>query len=187
MTSTTKGNTRAIVNRAPPSGEPASWTIAFRPDLDGGGIGQLMRRDDGPHRPRIRGDEERRAHALDERDHRDQPERIRAQRDDDHEDAHGDDAHGVRADHQPLAVPAVRDDARGQGEERVRDRSREKDEAGLGRRAREREHEQRIGDRRQPRTDVRQQLPGLEQHEVAVTAQGNRVHGTTLPGVRGVP
>ena len=29
--STTKGSTRAIVNRAPPSGEPASCTIAFRP------------------------------------------------------------------------------------------------------------------------------------------------------------
>ena len=31
MTSTTKGSTRAIVNRAPPSGAPASCTIAFRP------------------------------------------------------------------------------------------------------------------------------------------------------------
>ncbi len=31
MTSTTNGRTRAIVKRAPPSGEPASCTIAFRP------------------------------------------------------------------------------------------------------------------------------------------------------------
>jgi hypothetical protein len=31
MTSTTKGSTRAMVNSAPPSGEPASCTIACRP------------------------------------------------------------------------------------------------------------------------------------------------------------
>ncbi len=142
-----------------------------------------MRRDDGPHRTGIGGDEERRAHALDERDHRDQPERIRVQGDDDNEDAHSDDAHGIRTDHQPLPVPAVGHDPCRQREERVRDRPREEDEAGFGRRAREREHEQRIGDRRQPRPDVGEQLPGLEQHEVAVTAQGNRVHGMTLPGV----
>ena len=68
--------------------------------------------------------------ALDECDHRDQPERIRVQRDDDDEDADSDDTHGVRADHQPLPVPAVRDDACGQGEKRVRDGAREEDEAG---------------------------------------------------------
>ena len=143
-----------------------------------------MRRDDGAHGARVGGHEERRADALDKRDHRDQPERIRVQRDDDNEDAHSDDAHGVRADHQPLPVPAVGHDPCRQREERVRDRAREEHEAGHGRRAREREHEQRIGDRRQPRPDVRQQLPGLEQHEVAVSAQGNRVHGTTLSGSR---
>ena len=72
-----------------------------------------MRRHDGPHGARIGGHEERGADALDKRDHGDQPERIRVQGDDDDEDADSDDAHGVRADHQPLPVPAVGHDPAG--------------------------------------------------------------------------
>ena len=184
MTSTTKGSTRAIVNRAPPSG--ASRHDRVSAGLNSEGVRQLMRRHDGAHGARIGGHEERGADALYKRDHGDQPERIRVQGDDDNEDAHSDDAHGIRADHQPLPIPAVGHDPCRQREERVRDRAREEHEAGHGRRAREREHEQRIGDRCQPRPDVGQQLPGLQQHEVAVAAQGNRVHRTTLPGVAAV-
>ncbi len=107
--------------------------------------------------------------------------RIRLQRDDDNEDAHGD----ARARHprrssatsgpsgRPRPLPGSAKSACGI----VRAK---RTKPALAARARQREHEQRIGDRRQPRPDVGEQLPGLEQHEVAVTAQGNRVHGMTL-------
>ena len=64
---------------------------------------------------------------------------------------------------------------RRQREDRQRQQPREGDEPGVGRRAAEREHEQRVGERRRRRAGRRQQLPRLEQDEVAVPAE--RGHG----------
>lgn len=61
---------------------------------------------------------------------------------------------------------------------------RERDEAGMRRRADHREHEQRVGDRRRVRPDRRQQLPRLEQREVAIPVQANAAHGLTLLRLR---
>ena len=86
------------------------------------------------------------------------------------------DAHAVGGDHQPLAVPAVGCKPGGQREERrtglsVRTRRSRPSPASPSPRAR-------AADRRSSstRAERRQQLPGLQQHEVAVPAQRDRGH-----------
>ena len=83
-----------------------------------------------------------------------------------HRDRRG--AHGVRGDHQVLAVPPVGGDAGEQPEQPERRQSRERDEPRLRRRVRQREHQQRVRNRRRLRTGGREELPRLQQDEVAV-------------------
>ena len=91
--------------------------------------------------------------------------------DDDRERSHRDRAHGVARQHDPPPVEAVGQDAGGQREERRGEEARERDEPCLRRRVCQREDEQWVGDRRQRAAGGRQQLPGLEEHEVAVARE----------------
>ena len=81
-------------------------------------------------------------------------------------------AHGVGGDHQVLAVPTVGRDAREQPEQPERRQPREATSPAFAGECDEREHEQRVGDRRRLRAGGREELPGLQQDEVAVAPQG---------------
>ena len=111
-TSTTNGSTRAIVKRAPPSGEPASCTTAFRPvwaatrpaadragttERTAPGYAAMKNAAPTPSTNAMTGIGQNASESS-------------ADRRDEHADR--DDAHAVGSDHQPLPVPAVRRDAR---------------------------------------------------------------------------
>ena len=132
------------------------------------GCRELVRRHDGTQRAGLSAEEQGGADALDERYDHDFPEDDPVEQDRHGERPDREHAHPVGQDHQAPAAPAVGGQPRGQREEHPWQASREPDEAGLGRRVRDRENEQRECDRRRLRADVRQQLPDLQQHEVAV-------------------
>jgi hypothetical protein len=142
----------------------------FAPGDDGDGRGQLSPRHDGAQRAGRGRGEERGAASLDERDQRDHPERDRVEQEQDAEPSHRDSAQRVSRDHQPPAAPVVGREARRQREQGHSGEPHECDEPCLRRRPRERQHEKRIGDRGHLRAAAREQLRGLEQHEVAVPA-----------------
>src|SRR5215216_5358444 len=133
----------------PDRGQPAR--------LGARGPWQLARRHHGAERPGLRGREQGGADAIDEGDQRDRPEAEPVGQDGGGEAADREHADAVGGDHQPPAVPAVGHHAGGQREQRQ----------GQG-----------VGDHRRLRAHLRQQLPGLEEQEVAVPPEGDRGHAS---------
>ena len=86
-------------------------------------------------------------------------------------------AHGVPRDHQPLAVPAVDEGARGERQNEERRGGGELDDPGLRRRAGQREDEERNRDPGDAGAEIREDLAAPEQVEVAVPAERNRLGG----------
>ena len=164
------GTARPSPKSAPPSGGPASITSRRRASDDAHGRGQLPRRDDGAQRAGwavLRQTEPvpstNATTAICQNATRSRDRRGRGR------DREG--ADGVGGDHQPLAVPAVGGDARRQAEHGVRKEPGETHDTRLRRRARDREHQQRIRDRGDRRTERREQPPGQQKHEVPVPPQ----------------
>src|SRR5207247_10046399 len=73
--------------------------------------------------------------------------------------------------HQPPRIEAVPDDTGDEAEQHDRQELCERHRTGLHRRVRDGEREQRVRDRRGARPDRGEQLPALEQDEVAVVPQ----------------
>src|SRR5581483_7093111 len=92
------------------------------------------------------------------------------------EDAEGGGADHVGADHQRAPVEAVGGEAGGEAEQDDRRELDRADVAGLRGRVRDDEREERIRDPRDARAEGREQLPRLEQHEVAVAPERGRLH-----------
>ena len=141
-----------------------------------GGARQLPHRHDGPQGAGLRGQEHRRAAALDKGDQRDHPEGEPVRHDRHDQDPDREHADGVGPDHQPPAVPAVGDHTGRQRQHRRGQRAGERHNPRLGRRPRQGQHEQRVGDQPRLGPDARQQLPGLQQQEVPVAPQRSRAH-----------
>ena len=118
--------------------------------------------------------------ALHEGGEHDRPEDGPVEQDQRREAADGNDPDSVGGDHQPPAVPAVRRKAGRQREQRRREESGEGDQTSLRGRVGYRQDEQRVRDRGRLCAHVREQLPELEQDEVAVSTQRNRGHAVTL-------
>jgi len=135
----------------------------------------------GAHGAGLGGLEERRARPLQEGGERDHPEGDVSGHDRRRERGHRHEPEDVGGDHQGPAVPAVGDEARGQSEHGARGEACETDDPGLCRRPREGEHEERVGDRRNLRSRLREQLPQLQEQEVPVAPKRReaRAHGWT--------
>ena len=153
-------------NRNPPSGGPARLTRmrAVRPRRrPAAAAGTTERSAPAARRRRPR------ARALHERHDRDRPDA----RD-------GEPAGRARRRSRARASAAImsrrrsnRSAASPAGSRRARgEEPGKRDEAGPGRRAGQRERQQRVGDRRRLRPHRGEQLPGLEQDEVAIAPQG---------------
>ncbi len=167
------------------AGEPEERTPERRPGelhrrltagLSAGRRRELPRWNDRAQRACIGDREEGGPHPFDEGDQHDRPVGDRVEQDRRGEPADRENANPVGREHQPLAVPAVSSKAGRQRKHGGGQRARESDDACLRRGAGHSEHEQRVGDRGRLRPGVGKQLPGLEQHEVAVAAQRNRGH-----------
>jgi hypothetical protein len=140
----------------------------------GDGSRQLLLRNDLGQRGGFRQAEEDEERAFDERDDHDLRERERSEGEDEREASERERATSVGYEHDPLAVPAIDEGARGQVEDHVREGLREADDPGLRRRVRERKDEQGIGDARDARADRRDDLPAPEQDEVPVPPEWRR-------------
>jgi len=140
------------------------------------GRGHLAWWHDRAHRAVRRDAEERRSGSFHECHAGDEPDRKAAVQDRGGERRDRNRLHDVGGEHHALAVPAVRGNAREQAEHRRREKIREADDPGLRRRVGEREHEQRIGNRSRLRPGRREQLAGLQQDEVPVTAERDLGH-----------
>ena len=136
--------------------------------------GELCPGDHRSQRPDLGDVEEREHRAVDEGDGHDQRELRAAGRDRGGEPAERQGPHDVGDDHDPPPVEAVGQQSRGEDEERVGKDARERHQARLRRGMGQREREQRVGDRRRLVAERRQELPGLQQHEVAVLPQRER-------------
>ena len=132
---------------------------------------QLRRRHDGAQRARLGAREEGRARSFDQSHREDRPQAGLVRENERREHADGRNAHGIRADHQPLAAPAICCHAGNEREQPERREAHEGDEAGLRRRVGHCEGEQRVRDRRQRCSRARQELPRLEQDEVAISPE----------------
>ncbi len=137
------------------------------------GCRELARRHNRTQGAGLSTEEQGGAAAFDERNGHDFPEGDAVEQDRRGEARDREHAHGVGRDHQPSAAPAVGRQSGGQCEKHRWKAARERDDAGLGGRVRDREHE------------PREQLPDLQQHEVAVSAQRDRCHAATLADLAG--
>ncbi len=153
--------------------------------LGTGRFGQLLGRDDGAHGTRLGRAEDGGARALDEGDEGDDPE-GRVEGDQAHgEGADGGGAHRVGDDHEGAPAEVIGRHPGRDGEDGQRQGPGERDQARLDRRVGQRKRQQRIGDGGGLRPGARQQLPDLEEHEVAVAPErhgGHRTEATDSAG-----
>jgi hypothetical protein len=182
--STTNGAARARPKERSADRRAGELDRRLSPGLRGRGGRKLPHGHDGAQGTWVGGREERRPCSFDEGDQQDRPEDNAVGEDrncetPDREDA---DAVGPRSSAtcgssgQPQRLRAA-PTAPGRAFER-------RPPPCLRRRAGDGEHEQRVRDRRRLRPEAGKQLPGLEQHEVAVSTQRNRAHIVTLTVLR---
>ena len=185
---------RGVREERQPAGELKEQTSERRraqPDdrhpghRDARGVGELRLRDDRFHRPaRACAVHDRGAHVHECDDENEPVARVAGE----HrrpEDCERGRAGHVRENHEPLAIEAVGGDARRNRQEDERSEFDRADVSGLRGGIRQRKREQRIRDPRNTAAEGRQELACLEQDEVAVAPQGEKLaHASIVAATR---